>query len=209
MRIIPFDTWKRKELYQYYRAFACPLYSVSLEVDVTAARTLCRQRGDSFFLFCLYAFLRGCNQVDNFRLRERDGQIVDLEVVDAITPIMTTADSDQFTIVYIPYRDCFDTFQQEANTITAAAKNGSLPTTENRNVACLNFEPWFSFTGLSGGFAHPHQDTTLGYWGKYRERDGKFILPYALQCNHAFLDGIHIGQYTAVVEAAFAAPEML
>lgn len=209
MRVIPLETWKRRELYQFYRTFFCPLYNVSLEVDARHARTFCREREYSFFLFCLYVFLRGCNQVDNFRLRERDGQVVDLEVVDVITPIMATPDSDQFTMVHIPYQEHFAAFHQAAKKIIANAKDGVLPAAMPLNTACLNFEPWFSFTGITGGISRPHQDMTLGYWGKYRERDGQLILPYALQCNHAFIDGLHVGQYVAVVEAAFAAPETL
>lgn len=209
MKIIPFETWPRRELYQFYRAFFCPLYSVSLEADVTRARAFCREQDLSFFVFCLYVFLRGCNKVDNFRLRERDEQIVDLEVVNVITPVMITPDSDQFTMVHIPYQESLAAFHQTAKDGIANAKGGILPTDTHLNVACLNFEPWFSFTGLTGGISTPHQDTTLGYWGKYRERDGRLILPYALHCNHAFIDGQHIGQYVAVVEAAFAAPETL
>ncbi len=213
MKTIPLETWKRRDLYQFYRTFFSPSFNVSLEADVTHARAFCREQGLSFFLFCLYVFLKGCNQVENFRLRERDGQIVDLEVVDVITPIMATQDSDQFTMAYIPYQDSLALFHQTAKTIIANTKDGVLPTDAKEeaplNVACLNFEPWFSFTALNGGISRPNQDITLGYWGKYRERDGRFILPYSLQCNHAFIDGFHVGQYVAVIDAAFAAPENL
>lgn len=209
MKTIPFETWKRKDLYQFYSTFFCPLYSVSLEADATSARAFCREQNLSFFIFCLYVFLRGCNKVENFRLRERDRQIVDLEVVDVITPIMTSPDNDQFTMVHIPYQDSLLAFHQTAKDIIAKAKDSVLPAAMPLNTACLNFEPWFSFTSLTGGISRQHQDMTLGYWGKYRERDGHLILPYALQCSHAFIDGIHVGQYVAVIEAAFAAPETL
>ena len=31
-------------------------------------------------------------------------------------------------------------------------------------------------------------------WGKYYEREGKFMMPFAVQVHHAFVDGIHIGK---------------
>jgi Chloramphenicol O-acetyltransferase len=31
-------------------------------------------------------------------------------------------------------------------------------------------------------------------WGKYQEREGKFMMPSAVQVHHAFVDGIHIGK---------------
>ncbi len=31
-------------------------------------------------------------------------------------------------------------------------------------------------------------------WGKYQEREGKFMIPFAVQVHLAFVDGIHIGK---------------
>ncbi|WP_370574832.1 CatA-like O-acetyltransferase [Methanomethylovorans sp.] len=30
--------------------------------------------------------------------------------------------------------------------------------------------------------------------GKYHEREGKLMMPFAVQVHHAFVDGIHIGK---------------
>ena len=36
-------------------------------------------------------------------------------------------------------------------------------------------------------------------WGKYYNNDGKVLLPFSVQVNHCFADGIHISQYQEVL----------
>jgi chloramphenicol O-acetyltransferase type A len=31
-------------------------------------------------------------------------------------------------------------------------------------------------------------------WGKYFDKDGKKILPFSVQVNHSFVDGVHVGK---------------
>lgn len=55
--------------------------------------------------------------------------------------------------------------------------------------------PWISYTHISHTNSGKKDNATpLFDWGKYFERDGKWILPFSVQVYHSFVDGIHIGK---------------
>ncbi|WP_245860259.1 CatA-like O-acetyltransferase [Methanosarcina spelaei] len=55
--------------------------------------------------------------------------------------------------------------------------------------------PWITFTHISHtGFGNREKAQPMFDWGKYQEREGKFMMPFSVQVHHAFVDGIHIGK---------------
>jgi len=60
-------------------------------------------------------------------------------------------------------------------------------------ITCI---PWISFTHLSHTISINRNDSVPRIsWGKYFEQDGKVLLPFSVQVHHAFVDGVHVGQY--------------
>jgi len=56
--------------------------------------------------------------------------------------------------------------------------------------------PWVSFTHLSHTITINRNDSVPRIsWGKYFEQEGKTLLPFSVQVHHAFVDGVHVGQY--------------
>ncbi|KKH45575.1 CatA-like O-acetyltransferase [Methanosarcina sp. 1.H.A.2.2] len=52
-----------------------------------------------------------------------------------------------------------------------------------------------TFTHISHtDFGNREKAQPIFEWGKYREREGKLMMPFAVQVHHAFVDGIHIGK---------------
>ena len=67
-----------------------------------------------------------------------------------------------------------------------------------RDSSCT---PWFSFTSLSNEMdCDPDDSIPRITWGKYEERNGRLILPYAVQLNHRLLDGWHVAQLLQAVQ---------
>ena len=55
--------------------------------------------------------------------------------------------------------------------------------------------PWIAFTHISHtDFGNREKAQPIFDWGKYQEREGKFMMPFAVQVHHAFVDGIHISK---------------
>lgn len=45
--------------------------------------------------------------------------------------------------------------------------------------------------------------------GRYRQVDGRTMMPMALRINHAAVDGFHASRFVTEVEELFAAPSWL
>jgi chloramphenicol O-acetyltransferase type A len=60
-------------------------------------------------------------------------------------------------------------------------------------ITCI---PWVSFTHLSHTILINKNDSVPRIsWGKFFIQDGKTLLPFSVQVHHAFVDGMHVGQY--------------
>jgi len=56
--------------------------------------------------------------------------------------------------------------------------------------------PWFSFTSIDHTLSLKRDDGIPRIsWGKFFESDGKRLLPFNIQVNHMFVDGIHVGRF--------------
>src|SRR5688572_31583014 len=69
---IDLDEWKRRDHYLWFRKYDRPFFSVTVDVDVTAAWNKSRKHGaPSFFLSAVFYMLKAANDVEAFRLRLR------------------------------------------------------------------------------------------------------------------------------------------
>ncbi len=213
MKQIDIDTWHRKDLYNFFKTFDCPLYGKTIQVDVTDSYNFCKENNLSFFIICLYVFLKASNEVPEFRYREIDEKLFDMEVIDAATYITIDGDEHhQFATAKIPYSKTFNEFLKSANEIIGNIKNGNIPNEKDQqesNLISLSCIPWFSYTGGTFGKLSSHQSMPILDWGKVENIDGKKILCYSFQINHTFIDGYHMGQFVNKIADFFTNPEKL
>ena len=79
MKRIDMATYPRRDHFEHFYGMAYPYVGVTVEVDVTALLTLCRERGYSFYLMVLHAVALAADEVDEFRRRIDDGGIVEYD----------------------------------------------------------------------------------------------------------------------------------
>lgn len=55
--------------------------------------------------------------------------------------------------------------------------------------------PWITYRHISHTNSGKKDNAApLFDWGKYYERDGRWLLPFSVQAHHSFVDGLHIGR---------------
>jgi len=69
-------------------------------------------------------------------------------------------------------------------------------------VSCL---PWLHYSDLRQPVPHPADSNPRLTWGKYVTEGGRTHLPVTLLCNHALVDGLHLGQFYEALERELAA----
>ena len=121
MKKFDVNGWARKPSYEIFRNYADPSFHITANVDVTRLYNDCKINGDSFFLASLYYMTRVANEILEFRLRIIDGEVWEIDHMDAGTIIshgggMITFASFayketykvSFTAVKHPHRDLSD-----------------------------------------------------------------------------------------------------
>ncbi|MFI9595488.1 chloramphenicol acetyltransferase [Nonomuraea sp. NPDC052265] len=191
---IDLDTWPRRQHFEHYRQVPCT-YSITVELDVTAfTAALSRSRRKSY-IAQVWALATVVNRHDEFRmcLTASGGPAVRPVAHPAFT--VFNPERETFACVWAPYDPGFGAFHDVAAPLLAEHSGATeffpqgAPPDNTFDVSSL---PWASFTGfnlnIGGSWDHLAPIFTLG---RYTERDGRVLLPLALQIHHAAADGFH------------------
>lgn len=146
-----------------------------------------------FTMALIFVVSKCANGIEEFRYRFVDGQIV---LYDRIDTAFTYIDKDTelFKVVNLEMQD---TLEEYIAIATQKAKNQKEYFTGPLGNDVFQFSPmpWVSYTHISHTNSGKKDNATpLFDWGKFFERDGKWILPFSVQVHHSFVDGIHIGK---------------
>ena len=200
-RAIDLHGWPRREAFELFRSFDFPYLSLTAEVDVTRLRHAERNGRPSFTIELVHAIARAANAVAPFRQRIRGEGVVEHTVVHPSITIL--AENDQFRFCTLPFSDDADAFASLSSAqIEEARRTGSIFLEPDRDdFLFMTAIPWVSFTG----FVHPvpldPPDSVPRFaWGRFRERDGRVVLPLNVQAHHALVDGIHVGRFYECVQ---------
>lgn len=203
MEYINLENWPRRDHFQFFSGLAFPLYNVTTTLDVTRLRRYAKERGLSFYYAMIYVTLAVMNGLDDFRYKIRGEQIVKHDKLDS-SFVVLDVDTHLLKIVNAPFAGTMEDFC--AQCIRAVAEQSSpFPDSESEqrdDLVYFSCTPWFSFTSLTNEVeGDPDDSIPRITWGKFEEKDGKWLLPYAVQLNHRLLDGWHLGQLVNGVQA--------
>ncbi|AKB41223.1 CatA-like O-acetyltransferase [Methanosarcina mazei] len=192
-QIIDFETWKRREYCQIYRNAVQPQYCVSFELDVTNFKKYVKENNLSFTMAFIFAVTKCANEIEEFRYRFLDGEVVLYESIDTSFTYLDK-ETELFKVVNVPIQNTIEKFVQLA-TATAENQKEHFTGPVGNDVYQFSALPWITFTHISHtDFGNREKAQPIFDWGRYHEREGRLIMPFVVQVLHAFVDGIHIGK---------------
>ena len=197
MKKIDMATWNRREHFKFFRTMAYPVYNICFDIDVSKVKTYSKNYGMSFNLLMVHTSTASLNMIDNFKYRIREDQVVLHEI---LTPSYAdiVKESDLFRMVTVPFESDVRKFEKNAK---EKAKNQQkyfvVEEFANRDdFVFYSAIPWITFTSIDHTRNHKRDDAVPRIsWGKYRWKRNQLILPYNIQVNHMFVDGVHIGLF--------------
>lgn len=203
-QIIDIEQWDRRRNYEFYQDFLNSWISVTGEVDCTEAHRQAKQAGQSFFVRYLYATIRAVNNVKELRYRKDSaGRICLYDRIDITTPVSVPGGT--FFTVRIPYRDDYALFSAEAQRLLNNIPHDGDPYGVGKEISAkgdfdvvnLSATPKLHFTSITYTQFAPGrgQDYPLMNAGKAVWREGRFMMPFALTVDHAFVDGEHVARF--------------
>lgn len=205
MTIIDRAVWPREEHYRFFAAMSNPVFTLTFPVDVTNLRAYVKERGLSFYTALVFLMTKSLEDVEAFRLRDRNGTIVRH---DRLVPSFTDLKpgSDLFHIVTLEAGEDLADFCRRAKEQSAAQDfflNDGAWGDELVYFTCL---PWFPITGaLNERNNDPCDAIPRITWGRWEEKDARTVLSVSLEANHRLTDGVHVGQFYQALERRLAA----
>jgi len=198
-KVVEMEKWKRKEYFEIYKKASLPQYCVSFDIDVTHFREAVSENGWSFSLAFIYAVAKCANQIEEFRYRFKDGKAVLYESADTSFTWLDK-ETELFKVINVPMQPTITEYISIASDTAALQKmpfTGPVPD----DVYQFSGLPWIKFRHISHtDFGNPEKAQPIFDWGKFYLTGDGWMMPFAVQVHHAFVDGIHIGKLAGMLQ---------
>ncbi|MCK5457970.1 MAG: chloramphenicol acetyltransferase [Melioribacteraceae bacterium] len=197
-KLLDITTWKRKEHFDFFSKYDEPFWAIVSEIDCTKAYQKSKENNISFFLYYLHKSTQAINQIEEFRYRIRDNQVIVFDEVHASSTL--GRDDETFSYSFISYDRDYLKFAASAHVEIERVKNsiGLGLTNETNRLDTIHYStlPWTKFTGLTHARDFKHKDSVPKIvFGKYYLVDGKKIMNVSLNAHHGLVDGLHGAKY--------------
>jgi chloramphenicol O-acetyltransferase type A len=206
--------WNRRELFEFFIDYSNPYFNICTRIDVSKLLAFVRERDIKVSLALHYFALRIANEIEPFRYRLKDREVVVYDVINGGTTVLLPNES--FSYAYYDYQRDFEKFVVEMGKAVDDLRNGSgeLKPTMRDDVIYHTTLPWISFTS----FAHARnrnrgESIPRFVFGKFTPEGDRVMMPMSVEVHHALMDGLHVGRFVSQLEealaepAAFAAPQ--
>ena len=200
--VIDESTWERATHCMVFRNSIEPAFCVTFEADITKFKNKVKEEGLSFTLAMVYAICKCANEVEALRYRFLDGKVVLYERIDTAFTYLKK-ETNLFKVVNVPFIDNLSQYVALASK-TAEEQQDYFTAPLGNDVFQCSPMPWVTYTHISHTNSGKKDNATpLFDWGKYYENGGRTLIPISIQANHAFVDGIHIGQFVDALQKFF------
>ena len=195
--LIDLGTWKRRDHYLWFRKYERPFFSVTVEVDVTAAWNTSRKPGaTSFFLSSLFLMLRAANDVEAFRLRLRARGVWRHDHV-AVGPTIMRSD-ETFGFVRLEPANTLNQFAARGNAAIAEAvaqRGLRSPKKTSDDIVFHSVLPWLRFTSFTNALPGNGDSIPRIVFGRCVRERSRMMMPVSVEVHHALVDGLDVARF--------------
>ena len=207
MQEIDLKTWPRREHFAFFRRADLPFYNVTANVDATGLRAFAKANALSLNSVLIHLTTRTLNGIDNFRYRCRDESVVLHERIHPSFAYLREGE-ELFRFITVDYHDDVATFDRIVRTAIAdsTAYFDMTRLAGRDDFVFISALPWIAFTGVDHTLSLKKDDGVPRVtWGKVTQTSAGEVLPFNVQVNHMFVDGLHVGRFFAALEASIKA----
>lgn len=209
MILIDLETWPRKNHFDFFYRMDYPQFNICMNLDITHFLKQTKTAGLSFYNAMVFASVNTCNEMDEFRYRIREGQVVLHEKVHpSFTYIRPTDENKPFRLITLDLSEDIVSFDRAAKKVCEEQTDYfCLDKLAGRDdLIHLTCIPWISFTHLSHTITINRNDSVPKIsWGKYFREGDRILLPFSVQVHHALMDAYHIALYVEKLQNALNA----
>ena len=193
-RVIDRETYCRKGVFRHFSEDCKCSTSMTARIDVTELAAHSRRAGTKFHINFLYILSKVLNSREDYRMGYL-WQTDELICYDVINPTQYVfhEDTETCTPVYTTYSEDYGTFYANACADIERAKatrEYGLDAANHPNWFDASCIPWLSYDSLNIELPDGHLFfAPIVNWGRYREENGRLMMPVSVRLNHAIADG--------------------
>ena len=204
-KVIDRDSYYRRGVFRHFSEDCRCSTSMTARIDVTALAARSRETGTKFYLNFLYILSRVLNSREDYRMGYL-WQTDELICYDVIHPTQYVfhEDTETCTPVYTQYDLDYAVFYAGALHDLERARQTreyGLDAENHPNWFDASFIPWLSYDSLNvelpDGYLY---FAPIVNWGKYREENGRLMMPVSVRLNHAIADGYLLARVFRLLE---------
>ena len=208
-KVIDKETYYRKGVFRHFSEDCKCSVSMTSRVDVTGLVKYSKSTGTKFYINFLYLLTKVLNSRDDYKMAYL-WQTEDIICYDVINPTQYVfhEDTETCTPVYTNYDPDYKTFYDNALSDVEKAKQ-----TREYMLDSMNHPNWFDASYISWlSYDSLNVELPDGYlyfqpiinWGKYREENGRLMLPLTVRMNHAIADGYLVAKVYKLLDEEIA-----
>jgi chloramphenicol O-acetyltransferase type A len=190
------ETWNRKEHYLFFKQMEEPFFGLTTTIDCTIAYNKAKELDVSFFTYYLHKTLVAINEIENFKYRIINDEVIIFDSIDASSTILRADNTFGFSL--LKFNENLDLFskttKKEINRIQTTT--GLFTRDFAENLIHFSALPWVNFTSFSHArsFTFPDSCPKISI-GKMIEENGKKTFSISIHVHHGLIDGYHVGQF--------------
>lgn len=208
-KVIDLEKYYRKGVYRHFSEDCKCSVSMTARIDVTDLVTFSKKTDTKFYLNFLYLLSKALNSRDDYKMNYL-WQTNELVCYDVINPTQYVfhEDTETCTPVYTNYSEDYQEFYKNALADLERAKNTReylLDAANHPNWFDASYVSWLSYDSLNvelpDGYLY---FIPIINWGKYREENGRLMMPVTVRMNHAIADGYLVANVYRLLDKEIA-----
>ena len=208
-RVIDKETYYRKGVYRHFTEDCKCSVSMTARIDVTELVKFSKEKGTKFYINFLYLLTKVLNSRDDYKTQYL-WQTDELICYDVLNPIQYVfhEDTETCTPVYTTYYENYEEFYKNALADVENAKKTReymLDPGNHPNWFDASYVSWLSYDSLNvelpDGYIYL---LPIINWGRYREENGRLMMPLTVRLNHAVADGFLVANVYRLLEKEIA-----
>ena len=196
-RVIDREQYYRRDVFRHFSEDCKCSTSMTARVDVTELAAYSHATGTRFYLNFLYLLSKTLNAREDYRMGYlwQTDQLICYDVIHP-TQYVFHEDTETCSPVYSHYCEDYESFYRAAEADLEQAKQTrayGLDAAAHPNWFDASYISWLSYDSLNvelpDGYLY---FAPIVNWGRYREENGRLLMPVSVRLNHAVADGYQV-----------------
>ena len=204
-KIINKETYYRKGVFRHFSEDCKCSTSMTARIDVTNLVRYSKESNTKFYINFLYILSKVLNSRDDYKMGYlyQTNELICYDVINP-TQYIFHEDTETCTPVYTNYDENYEKFYDNAlKDIERAKKTREymLDMENHPNWFDASYIPWLSYDSLNIELPDGYLFfAPIINWGKYREENGRLLMPVSVRLNHAIADGYLVANVFRLLE---------